>query len=71
MAFVPAYNKETPPPGITPSAIAARVAFKASSIRSFISLTSTSEVPPTLITPTEPFKSEILSFKLFLANLES
>ena len=37
-----------PPPGTMPSSTAARVAFRASSTRSFFSFTSTSVAPPTL-----------------------
>jgi len=42
-----AYRRAKPPPGTTPSSTAARVAFNASVIRSFFSLTTTSELPPT------------------------
>src|ERR1700722_4447341 len=47
-----ARNSATPPPGTMPSCTAARVAFSASSTRSFFSLTSTSVAPPTRITAT-------------------
>ena len=43
-----------PPPGTIPSSTAARVALSASSTLSFLSLTSTSVEPPTLITATPP-----------------
>ena len=48
------YNKAVPPPGTIPSSTAARVALRASSTLSFLSLTSTSVEPPTLITATPP-----------------
>ena len=43
-----------PPPATMPSSTAARVAFSASSMRSFISFISTSVAAPTLITATPP-----------------
>jgi hypothetical protein len=46
--------RDTPPPGTMPSSTAARVAWVASSTRSFFSLTSTSAAPPTRITATPP-----------------
>jgi hypothetical protein len=47
-----------------PSSTAARVAFNASSTRSFFSFTSTSVAPPTLMTATPPasFASRSCSF---------
>jgi Mg2+ and Co2+ transporter CorA len=44
-----------------PSSTAALVAFKASSTLSFLSLTSTSVAPPTLITATPPANLASLS----------
>ncbi|ESY98109.1 hypothetical protein X737_39830 [Mesorhizobium sp. L48C026A00] len=49
-----ALSKATPPPGTMPSSTAARVALRASSTRSFFSLTSTSVAPPTRMTATPP-----------------
>jgi hypothetical protein len=49
-----AHSSATPPPGTMPSSTAARVAFSASSTRSFLSFTSSSLEPPTLITATPP-----------------
>ena len=43
-----------PPPATTPSAIAARVAWSASSTRAFFSLSSLSLAAPTLICATPP-----------------
>ena len=43
-----------PPPATIPSSTAARVAFNASSIRSFLSFISTSVAAPTSITATPP-----------------
>ena len=48
------FTKAVPPPETIPSSTAARVAFRASSIRSFISLSSVSVAAPTLITATPP-----------------
>mmetsp|Transcript_27391 Transcript_27391/g.84509 ORF Transcript_27391/g.84509 Transcript_27391/m.84509 type:complete len:246 (-) Transcript_27391:1090-1827(-) len=63
-SWVEAYNSARPPPGTTPSSTAARVAFKASTTRSFFSPTSTSDAPPTLINamPPESFASRSWSF---------
>mmetsp|Transcript_16921 Transcript_16921/g.39083 ORF Transcript_16921/g.39083 Transcript_16921/m.39083 type:complete len:210 (+) Transcript_16921:85-714(+) len=47
-------NRAFPPPGTIPSSTAARVAFNASTTRSFFSPTSTSEAPPTRMTATPP-----------------
>src|SRR6188472_2521168 len=60
------HSKATPPPGTMPSSTAARVAFSASSTRSFLSFTSVSVDPPTLITATPPasFASRSCSFSL-------
>ncbi len=49
-----AFSRATPPPGTMPSSTAARVAFRASSTRSFFSFTSTSVEPPTRTTATPP-----------------
>ena len=49
-----ARSSAMPPPGTMPSSTAARVAFRASSTRSFFSFTSTSVEPPTRITATPP-----------------
>mmetsp|Transcript_1901 Transcript_1901/g.5679 ORF Transcript_1901/g.5679 Transcript_1901/m.5679 type:complete len:349 (-) Transcript_1901:669-1715(-) len=49
-----ACSRAEPPPGTMPSSTAARVAFSASTTRSFFSPTSTSEAPPTLMTATPP-----------------
>ena len=46
--------KVVPPPATIPSSTAARVAFKASSIRSFLSFISTSVAAPISITATPP-----------------
>ena len=56
-----AYKSAQPPPVTTPSSTAALVAFKASSTLSFLSLTSTSVAPPTLITATPPANLASLS----------
>jgi len=64
-------NWATPPPGTTPSITAARVAFNASSIRSFNSLTSNSVVPPTLITATPPDNLANLSCNFSLSYSDS
>ena len=48
------FTNAVPPPATIPSSTAARVAFKASSIRSFISLSSVSVAAPTLTTATPP-----------------
>jgi len=60
-------------PTTMPSSTAARVALRASVIRSLISPTSTSEPPPTLMTPTPPCnlarRSE--SFSLSYSLVES
>mmetsp|Transcript_12295 Transcript_12295/g.20995 ORF Transcript_12295/g.20995 Transcript_12295/m.20995 type:complete len:211 (+) Transcript_12295:440-1072(+) len=47
-------RRAAPPPGSTPSSIAALVAFKASSYRSFLSLSSVSVAAPTLIRAIPP-----------------
>ena len=47
-------TRAVPPPATIPSSTAARVAFNASSIRSFISFNSVSVAAPTLITATPP-----------------
>ena len=49
-----AKRRAVPPPGTIPCSTAALVAFNASSTLSFLSLTSTSVAPPTLITATPP-----------------
>ena len=49
-----AFKRAKPPPVTMPSSTAARVALRASSTLSFLSLTSTSVAPPTLITATPP-----------------
>jgi len=56
-----AYRRAQPPPTTIPSSTAALVAFKASSTLSFLSLTSTSVAPPTLITATPPANLASLS----------
>ena len=64
--WLAALNSAIPPPHTTPSSIAARVAFSASSTRSFFSFSSTSEAAPSLITATPPaslaIRSRSLSF---------
>jgi len=52
--IVLALSKAIPPPGTIPSFIAAFVAHMASSTLSLFSLSSTSELAPTFITPTFP-----------------
>ncbi len=47
-------SKATPPPGTTPSSIAALVVDTASSMRCFFSFSSTSVAAPTLMTATPP-----------------
>ena len=65
----------TPPPGTTPSSIAARVALNASSTRSFFSFISTSEAAPTLSCATPPASlarrscSFSLSYVLLVATI--
>ena len=49
-----ARSRAVPPPATTPSSIAARVAERASSIRCFFSLSSTSVAAPTCTTATPP-----------------
>mmetsp|Transcript_1777 Transcript_1777/g.2732 ORF Transcript_1777/g.2732 Transcript_1777/m.2732 type:complete len:225 (+) Transcript_1777:564-1238(+) len=68
-----ALRRAVPPPGTIPSSTAARVAFSASVNRSFFSLTSTSELPPTLITATPPdsFASLSCSFSFSYSLLEA
>ena len=53
-----AFKSAVPPPATIPSSIAARVAFNESSMRSFVSPTSTSFAPPTLMTATPPVSLE-------------
>ena len=53
-----------------PSSIAALVALSASVILSLISPTSTSEAPPTLMTPTPPYNLANLSLSLSLSYSE-
>ena len=53
-SWAAALRSAVPPPGRMPSSTAARVALRASTKRSFFSPTSTSEVPPTLMTATPP-----------------
>ena len=62
-----AYNKAHPPPTTIPSSTAALVAFKASVILSLISLTSTSDAPPTLTIPTPPYNLANLSYNFSLS----
>ena len=55
-----------PPPGTKPSSTAALVAFKASSIRYFFSLSSVSVAAPTRITATPPDNlGKFSKFQLF------
>ena len=49
-----AYNKEIPPPGIIPFLIAPLTLFKPSLIRSYFSLTWTSDIQQTRIIATQP-----------------
>jgi len=56
-----AYKRAQPPPTTIPSSAAALVALRASSTLSFLSLTSTSVAPPTLITATPPASFASLS----------
>ena len=49
-----ARSRAVPPPATTPSSMAARVADRASSMRCFFSLSSTSVAAPTLMTATPP-----------------
>ena len=72
------FTNAVPPPGTNPSSTAARVAFKASSIRYLRSFNSVSVAAPTLITATPPdnlakrscnfsrSKSEVVSLICFL-----
>eukprot|EP00732_Lithocolla_globosa_P002867 Lithocolla_globosa_v1_NODE_2031_length_2200_cov_406.434033.p2 type:complete len:232 gc:universal NODE_2031_length_2200_cov_406.434033:1822-1127(-) len=53
-SFSEARSRAVPPPATMPSWMAALVALRASTMRSFFSPTSTSEMPPTLITATPP-----------------
>ena len=62
------FSSVTPPPATTPSAIAALVAFSASSIFNFRDFISASVEAPTLITAMEPFNLAILSNNLFFSN---
>jgi len=48
------FTKMVPPPATTPSSTAARVALRASSMRSFFSFISVSVAAPTLMTATPP-----------------
>ena len=59
-------TKMVPPPATTPSSTAARVAFRASSMRSFFSFISVSVAAPTLMTATPPasLASRSCSFSL-------
>jgi hypothetical protein len=66
--FCLALRYATPPPGTMPSSTAALVAFKASSILSFFSFTSTSVAAPTLITATPPVNLANLSSNFFLSS---
>ena len=56
-----ALTSATPPPATIPSSTAARVAFNASSTRSFFSFISTSEAAPTYKTATPPANLASLS----------
>ena len=59
-----------PPPAIIPSSTAARVAFNASSIRSFASFISVSVAAPTRMTATPPAIFASLSCNFSLSNSE-
>jgi len=61
------YNKADPPPETIPSATAALVAQIASLIKSFISLTSVSDAPPTFKTATPPVNFPNLSSNFSLS----
>ncbi len=62
--------KAVPPPGTKPSSTAARVAFKASSIRYLRSFNSVSVAAPTLITATPPANLAKRSWSFSLSNSE-
>ena len=57
-----------PPPATIPSSTAARVAFNASSMRSFLSFNSTSVAAPTSITATPPDNLAKRSCNFSLSN---
>ena len=61
-----AFTNAVPPPATMPSSTAARVAFSASSTRSFCSFMATSVCAPTLMTATPPdsFARRSCSFSL-------
>jgi len=61
LSYFEAYKRAVPPPGTIPSAIAALVAQRASVTLSLISPTSTSDPPPTLMTPIPPLNLANLS----------
>ena len=63
-------TKAVPPPDTIPSSTAARVALRASSMRSFISLSSVSVAAPTLITATPPDNLAKRSCSFSLSNSE-
>ena len=56
-----AFTRATPPPDTIPSSTAALVELRASSILSFLSLSSVSVAAPTLITATPPASLASLS----------
>ena len=60
-------NRATPPPGSMPSSKADRTAQTASSTLSYLSFCSTSEPPPTYITPTPPVRDAMRSFRASLS----
>ena len=63
--------RTVPPPATIPSSTAALVAARASSILSFLSLSSTSVAAPTWITATPPESFASLSCNFSLSNSES
>ena len=64
------FTKAVPPPETIPSSTAARVALRASSMRSFISLSSVSVAAPTLMTATPPDNFAKRSCSFSLSNSE-
>mmetsp|Transcript_1368 Transcript_1368/g.2127 ORF Transcript_1368/g.2127 Transcript_1368/m.2127 type:complete len:208 (-) Transcript_1368:1268-1891(-) len=65
-----ALRSVVPPPGTTPISTAALVAFRASSYRSFLSLSSVSVAAPTLILAMPPPSLATLSSNFSLSNWE-
>mmetsp|Transcript_8130 Transcript_8130/g.16631 ORF Transcript_8130/g.16631 Transcript_8130/m.16631 type:complete len:263 (+) Transcript_8130:277-1065(+) len=65
-----AHKSAFPPPGTIPSSTAARVAFKASTTRSFFSCTSVSVAPPTLMTAMPPASFASLSWSFSFSYSE-